>query len=86
MAYLRWKHAPGLSLPQIAKMVNVSDHTTVLNGDRRARERFPDAVFCGPRPVERNFEPVTPEQLEDLKKVLTLAEALVGRPGDEAVA
>lgn len=45
MAYIRWKN-PEMSLPRTARMFGMKDHTTVLHAERRAKELFPDAVFC----------------------------------------
>ena len=44
MAYLRWKY-PEMSQPRTGRIFG-RHHTTVLHAERRARELFPDAVFC----------------------------------------
>ena len=44
MAYVRWANV-GISQPRVARMFKKKDHTTVLYGERRARQLYPDAIF-----------------------------------------
>ena len=56
MAYLRAQKEKPLSYPQIANILRLKDHTSVLHGEDRARTLWPEIDFD--QMVQEDFTPV----------------------------